>query len=366
MKRYSFIKLSFMCLILSLFFIPFDTFAVTNLVGNSGTMGYYINGNYGRNVNWSGNFPVELLTSYSGYYKYLYGLESTFTFNDIYSGNYVNNGVYTYIQVHRGGSQGVMDWNQTIPIHYNAISNTGIEKNGTCSVSSANNQYITYQCQVDYTNNAYPTRVTMIIGQTANFTYNSTPYLGRTMLTDDTSSLYLQAMYFNAYSSNNEEPGGGGSSSTDMTETNEKLDSVNDNLEETNNKLESIGESLTDDDVTSSSNHFDDEFGSGSWGPPPQNNSPLATIVNLPLQYLRTITNNTTCSNLNLTIPYLNTNISIPCITSYLSTNFSSGVVSLVQLIVNALVLYKVGVSFWEFLHNLRDPHSDDLEVVDL
>ena len=293
-------------------FYPLKASAVTNLVGNSGKMGYYINGFYGRNVNWSGNFPVELLTSYSGYYKYLYGVESTFDLSQEYSGTYVNNGAYVYLQLHRGGSQGVMDWTQqNIGMTYNSHSHNGVEKNGSCSIHSANNQYITYKCQVEYTNNDYPTTITMIIGQTANFTYNSTPYIGRTYLTDDTSSLYVQAMYFNAYSTNNEEPGSGGSSSSvDLTDTNDKIDDVKDSVDDVKDELESIGDTLTD--TTAPSTTDIDDFIDDIPIIFPGSFSDLVLLPIYVLQALDSNINTNTCYSLQIPFLYDNT-LTFPC-----------------------------------------------------
>ena len=292
-------------------FYPLKASAVTNLVGNSGTMGYYINGSYGRAVQFSGNFPIELLTSYSGYYKYLYGVESTFDLSQEFSGTYVNNGAYVYMQLHRGGSQGVMDWTQSnINMRYVSNSHNGVEKQGNCSIHSANNQYITYKCQVEYTNNDYPTTIYMKIGETANFTYNVQPYIGRTMLTDDTSSLYLQAMYFNAYSTNNEEPGTGGGSSVDLTDTNDKIDDVKDSVDDVKDSIDDVKDTLTDPSAPSTSDidDFIDDI-------PIIFPGSFSTLVLLPiyiLQRLDSNINSDSCSALQIPFLYNNT-LTFPC-----------------------------------------------------
>lgn len=265
-------------------FYPKDTYAdgLVNVPSSHGTMGYYINGGYGNNDNWSGTFPVELLTSVTNYSKYLYGISTGVPdLSNDYSGTYYNNSVRVILQLHRMGNQGVMDWNQNVNKQLLCMSNNQQPKYGTCGVKSANNQYITFECQCSYDHNDYPISADVTIGKTSNFTYGTDPYIGRTFTSLD-SSLYIQALQYEATSSNT-----GGGSSTDYTQElediNSNIEDVNDNLNDVNQNLEDIHSDIISDTVPSSSDFGDfiDDITDIV-----ANGNPLGQLLTLPLTFV--------------------------------------------------------------------------------
>lgn len=106
-------------------------------------------------------------------------------------------------------------------------------------------------------------------------------------------------------------------------------------IDDTNDKLDGIQGSITDSTPPDTSGLEN----SAGWLPP----GPLDSILNLPLTMLNSLTNSLgkTCSPLTLTLPYVNKNIEIPCLSSIFAQ--ITGVDSLwtwVGTIASVLILY--------------------------
>lgn len=121
------------------------------------------------------------------------------------------------------------------------------------------------------------------------------------------------------------------------------IEICNNKIDDTNNKIDNLTDTLTDTNVnTSSLNNV------AGWLPP----GPLDSVLNLPLTFFNTLNNalSQTCSPLNITVPFINSQISIPC----LSTIFNqiTGVPSLwswVGAISSVIILYNylLGLYAW-------------------
>lgn len=106
-------------------------------------------------------------------------------------------------------------------------------------------------------------------------------------------------------------------------------------IDETNDKLNGIQGALTD----SSAPNTGALTNSAGWLPA----GPLDSILNLPLTMLNSLTNSLekTCSPLNLTLPYVNKNIQIPCLSSiFAQINGVKGLWAWVGTIASVLILY--------------------------
>ena len=114
-----------------------------------------------------------------------------------------------------------------------------------------------------------------------------------------------------------------------------KIDDTNDKLDETNQNLGDIKDSLTD----SSSPNTSGLENSAGWLPA----GPLDSILNLPLTMLNSLTNSLskTCSPLNLTLPYVNKQLQIPCLSAILAQITGvNGLWTWVGTIASVLILY--------------------------
>lgn len=115
----------------------------------------------------------------------------------------------------------------------------------------------------------------------------------------------------------------------------EEINEVQDKIDETNNQLGELNDTLTDSsgpDTSSLEN-------SAGWLPA----GPLDSILNLPLTMLNSLTNslNKSCSPLNISLPFVNKQLQIPCLSAIFAK--ITGVTSLwswVGTIASVLILY--------------------------
>lgn len=127
---------------------------------------------------------------------------------------------------------------------------------------------------------------------------------------------------------------------------------VADNQKETNDTLK---DSNTDGGQTQA-NDFFNNFDSGQTGT-------LMDLVSLPLEFLDSLNN--TCSPITLTLPFINQTFELPCLRASLTSAFG-GIVSIIVLVINALICYRLIKGFIDIIHNLKDPNNDEIEVMDL
>lgn len=109
----------------------------------------------------------------------------------------------------------------------------------------------------------------------------------------------------------------------------------NNKIDDTNNKLDGIQGALTD----SSAPNISGLENSAGWLPA----GPLDSILNLPLTMLNSLTNSLTktCAPLNLTLPYVNKNIQIPCLSAiFAQITGVNGLWTWVGTIASVLILY--------------------------
>ena len=106
-------------------------------------------------------------------------------------------------------------------------------------------------------------------------------------------------------------------------------------IDETNDKLDGIQGALTDSSAPNTSGLEN----SAGWLPA----GPLDSILNLPLTMLNSLTNSLgkTCSPLNLTLPYVNKQIQIPCLSAiFAQITGVNGLWTWVGTIASVLILY--------------------------
>lgn len=118
---------------------------------------------------------------------------------------------------------------------------------------------------------------------------------------------------------------------------------------------DSINNSNTEGGQTQA-NDFFNNFDSGQTGS-------LMDLVSLPLDFLDSLNN--TCSPISITLPFFNQTFQLPCLRSTLTSSFG-GVVSIIVLVINALLCYRLIKGFIDIIHNLKDPNNDEIEVMDL
>lgn len=114
---------------------------------------------------------------------------------------------------------------------------------------------------------------------------------------------------------------------------------------------------IKDDSIDNQqANSYFENFDSDDFG--------LSDIVAIPLTYINNLSSGV-CTPLNLPLPFVNHNVSLPCMTNVYQTHFPT-FLTLWQLITNGLISYWVCVNIFASVKGFKDPQSDKVEVFDL
>ena len=125
------------------------------------------------------------------------------------------------------------------------------------------------------------------------------------------------------------------------------------------NNTQNISDNLNDSTIDSSSANT---FTSNSAF---QDTNGLDAIIKAPLNFIQSLTS-TTCSTINLTIPYINTNVYLPCMSTVYNKALGVQLVNLISLVINGVVLYRYCLKILQIVKDAKNPNKDGLEVLDL
>lgn len=139
------------------------------------------------------------------------------------------------------------------------------------------------------------------------------------------------------------------------TALNNQSQAINNNTQAVNDVNDSINNSNTQGGQTQA-NDFFNNFDGGQTGS-------LMDLVSLPLEFLDSLNN--ACSPISITIPFINQTFQLPCLRSTLTSVFG-GLVSIIVLVINAILCYRLIKGFIDIIHDLKDPNNDEIEVMDL
>lgn len=92
-------------------------------------------------------------------------------------------------------------------------------------------------------------------------------------------------------------------------------------------------------------------------------NSGIQSIINAPLSFIQGLTN--TCSPISLTIPYINSNVTIPCMKQEL-TNHVPTIIPVLSTAINGFVIYRILIDIVYIIKSAKNPDDDRIEVLDL
>ena len=96
-----------------------------------------------------------------------------------------------------------------------------------------------------------------------------------------------------------------------------------------------------------------------------QDSNGLDSIIKAPLNFIRSLTSST-CSSISLTIPYIDAQVSLPCMSTIYTKALGQQLVNLIALVINGVVLYRYCLKILQLVHNAKNPNKDELEVLDL
>ena len=109
-------------------------------------------------------------------------------------------------------------------------------------------------------------------------------------------------------------------------------------------------------DATNDANNFFNNFTTDTHG--------LTGIITAPLNAINSLTNKT-CSPLVLPLPFVDKNLTLPCMRSIYDDHFGA-FMTLYDTITFGIVSYWVCVRIFSFVKDFKNPEHDEIEVVDL
>lgn len=184
--------------------------------------------------------------------------------------------------------------------------------------------------------------------QVSTFTTSSNTYFIRFALNVSSSPSWVQIE--NGSSASKYEPYGEEICQNRIDETNDKID-------QTNKELGDLNNNITDD----SSPDIDGLADSAGWLPP----GPLDSVLNLPLSLFNSLTTNLnkSCSPVSIPLPYVDKNLTIPCINTLYDKIGVSTFITWLGVIVSGLMLYTYLLKLYKWIEDrisLNETHSVD------
>lgn len=134
---------------------------------------------------------------------------------------------------------------------------------------------------------------------------------------------------------------------------------INNSINDANNKLNDINGSINNSDTTGATNdanNFFNNFTTDLHG--------LTGIITAPLNAINSLTNKT-CSPLVLPLPFVDKDLTLPCMRSIYDEHFGA-FMTLYDTITFGIVSYWVCVRIFSFVKDFKNPEHDEIEVVDL
>lgn len=132
-----------------------------------------------------------------------------------------------------------------------------------------------------------------------------------------------------------------------------------DNQQKTNENLENLNDNITNSDISETENSaggFFNDFNDNDFG--------LSDIITMPLSFIQGLANNS-CNSLNLPLPFVDKNATLPCMTSIYQQHFGA-FLTIYQIITTGFISYWVCINVFRLVKNFKDPNNDEVEVLDL
>ena len=149
--------------------------------------------------------------------------------------------------------------------------------------------------------------------------------------------------------------------STNMTNsaTKQDVETIRSDIQQVQQEVEGIKDTMNNSDTSganSDASGFFDNFQSNDHG--------LTGIITTPLNLINSITSKT-CSPLNLPLPFVNENLSLPCMTPIYQQYFGD-FYSIYETITFGIVAYWVCVRIFYKVQDFKNPSNSEVEVLEL
>ena len=138
-----------------------------------------------------------------------------------------------------------------------------------------------------------------------------------------------------------------------------KLDNLNDTQKETNDKLDDLNDNITNSDTSGASGEASDffsNFNTDTFG--------LTSVITAPLELIKSVTSKS-CTPLQLTLPFVNKELNLPCLSTIYENHFGS-FLTIYRTITFGFVSYWVCIKIFNLVKDFKNPEHDEIEVLDL
>lgn len=139
----------------------------------------------------------------------------------------------------------------------------------------------------------------------------------------------------------------------------ESVSQVQESVNQVEQEIQQTQDTITNEDTTGaedSASGFFNDFTTETFG--------LTAIITAPLNAINSLISST-CSPLVFPLPYVDKNLSLPCMSS-IYNEFFGGFFSIYQLITTGIISYYVIVRIFNLVKDFKNPDHDEIEVVDL
>ena len=144
----------------------------------------------------------------------------------------------------------------------------------------------------------------------------------------------------------------GFATATSVEEVKTATNEVKQEIQSTNDTLNNSDTSEATNEASNLfNNHQDNDFG-------------LSGVITAPLNLIRSLTSKT-CSQVVLPIPFVDKDLKLPCLSAIYREHFN-GILSIYQIVLFAIVGYRICVSIFFMVKGFKDPNKDEIEVMDL
>lgn len=128
---------------------------------------------------------------------------------------------------------------------------------------------------------------------------------------------------------------------------------------EVKQEIKSTNDTLNNSDTSEATNEASNLFNNHQ-----DNDFGLSGVITAPLNLIRSLTSKT-CSQVVLPIPFVDKDLKLPCLSAIYREHFN-GILSIYQIVLFAIVGYRICVSIFFMVKGFKDPNKDEIEVMDL
>lgn len=354
--------------ILGYFFKDFDNKDfINNLLGFQVVKADEIVGRYSSNFSANGsklNYDGGSDTYLASFTDQSYGRQTRYISSNF---SVPSNSYYMYIKLYHHIR---LDSADNVDLEYNSNTITGnyFDTSKTILTLTIRNNSAWSNCE----NVSSSSQVTYMNNRPYNTGYDTFKCpvsVGTTSITDFTISYYsnIQAIAYIGINPNFQFLTSSGNSIVSeqqattqaINNLNNTQQQTNNKIDETNNKLQETNDTLNSTDTTEAESEAEDlftNFETSDYG--------LSGIITAPLNLIESLVSKN-CTPLKLPLPFVDEDLTLPCLSSIYRDNFNIFLV-LYQTIISALIGYKICVEVFFMVKGFKDPGEDKIEVLDL